>query len=222
MLLVVLMGGIISGCKTIESYIAPTERKVVSNALYSSEYPNGVFNVDESIKYVDMYAGSETFQFSGTPGSTRQWVDNYIFASADEKKMLDRVLVINFWKIATGGYWIPGFNPQESVEVGKYIRDDQRFDTTIYYHSISREAQSSILLEDNSFILPSCMVFKTYQRVYGSTRFPKNKMHITYGEPINCNEAKELLIEQRASAETDVFLKSFNKRADASFVSVSY
>ncbi|MGI9282163.1 MAG: hypothetical protein ACR2PX_21385 [Endozoicomonas sp.] len=211
----------LSGCATFENPFAPPKRQIQDNALYSSNNPNGVINVDQNLEYLGMVPVSEWERYANNTGGSYQYRDSYIFASKDDDNVIDKSVTINLWTIGSG-YWIPGFEKDGFVQIDKYIRGNQRFDTGVFHTTITRDDDVSMYLEDSNYLLPSCMVFKSYQKVFSPGRNAKNKMTISYGEPILCEKTIMFLPENKNTERTQAFLKAFNKKADSSFQTVSF
>ena len=206
----------LAGCETLQSAFSPIERKVVDNALYSSKYPKGVININKDYQYIGMVPESEYAQYSNGPGGSVQNVSAFLFTSKDAQDFLNSFVSVNFWS-TNEGYWIPGFDRNSNIKVGKYIKDGFRFDTAIYTNHVSRDSKQAIFLEDNGHLLPSCTINKTYQQIFSSGHMAKNKLTISYGEAIECADLMSFLPENRDTKKSIEFIENFSARADKNF-----
>ncbi len=210
---IVISLSLLAGCQTIQESFKPTERKVVDNSLYSSRYPKAVINIDNDYEYIGMVPYSEYAGYANGPGGSMHDNTSFLFVSADEDDFIGSVVSANFWYI-NKGHWIPGFDKNENIKVDKYISGDQRFDTTIYIDTISRDSKQAALIEDNNYLLPSCMIFKGYQKIYPTG---SHKLYMSYGESIDCDDSIKFLPENKNTRKSQEFITEFNSRADDHF-----
>lgn len=207
------LSAILSGCATISE----PERSVTNNAIFSTKYPKAVVQVVSELEYIGMVPESHWRAYTAGAGGTTQTSNQFIFVSADESSIVDRSLIVSLWKLDTG-YWIGGYDRKNSVELGKFVNNGERFDTSIGHQVVPKDSKLVIFTEDSGYLLPSCVVGKYYQQVFGSSEMNrKNKMEVAYEEAIDCNKVDMFLPENKNTRRTKAFLEAFNEKADNAF-----
>ena len=209
----VTLSSVLSGCATVS---AP-ERSISNNTIFSTKYPRALVQVEQELEYIGMVPESQWRAYTSGGGGTTQTSNQYIFVSADKSSVVDRSLIVSLWKLDTG-YWIGGYDRQSSVELGKHVINGERFDTSIGHQVVPRDSKLVIFAEDSGYLLPSCVVAKYYQQVFGSSEMNrKNKMEVAYEEAIGCDKLDMLLPENQNTKRTKAFLEAFNEKADNAF-----
>ena len=120
---VLILTTLLTGCSVFEGLIKPVERKVEGNSLYSSKHPNAVITVDSSLQYVGMVPVSRWEEYATDPGGSVRNAKHFMFVSNSEDKTIDQLFMASFWRIMDG-YWIPGYEKKNFIEVGKFIQGD--------------------------------------------------------------------------------------------------
>lgn len=208
---------LLTGCETIQQLASPkVERIVVDNNLISDKYPKAVVSIDKNLDYIGMVPTSEWVSYSIGSGGAFNNNSGFLFVSSDDSNFLDKMVTVNFWEISKG-YWIPGFKKDENIKIDKTKIGNYRFDTGIYMNSVSRNSKSAEFVENEGYLLPSCMIYKGYKKLFSSGRFENKKLYISYAEPIDCDDSVKFLPENINTKSSKKILDEFNARAEASF-----